>query len=77
MKDMLYSKTSNGARAPCARFLIFLKITLLSFKKFGTKNIDVDNYEIYNCAKNQSKIYSILGSAKKDKCIDLDLVNSA
>jgi hypothetical protein len=46
-----------------ARFLIFLKNTLLSFKKFGTKNIDVDNYEIYYCAKNQFEIHSILGSA--------------
>jgi hypothetical protein len=35
-----------------ARFLKKSKITLLSFKKFGTKNLDVDNYEIYYCAKN-------------------------
>jgi hypothetical protein len=34
-----------------ARFLKNSKITLLRFKKFGTKNLDVDNYEIYYCAR--------------------------
>jgi hypothetical protein len=52
-------------RLHVARFLKKSKITLLSFKKFGTKNLDIDNYEIYYCAKNQSEIHSILGSAKK------------
>jgi hypothetical protein len=29
-----------------------------------TKNLDVDHYEIYQCAKNQTKIHCNLGSAK-------------
>jgi hypothetical protein len=48
-----------------AHFLKNSKITLLRFKKIGTKNLDVDNYEIYYCAKNKFEIHSILGSAKK------------
>jgi hypothetical protein len=35
-----------------------------SFKKFGTKNLDIDNDEIYQCAKNQSENRCILGSEK-------------
>jgi hypothetical protein len=35
-----------------------------SFKKFGTKNLDTDNDEIYQCAKNQSENRCILGSGK-------------
>jgi hypothetical protein len=34
------------------------------FKKFGTKNLDIDNDEIYQCAKNQSENRYILGSGK-------------
>jgi hypothetical protein len=35
-----------------------------SFKKFRTKIPDGQNYGIYYCAKNQSEIHYILGSAK-------------
>jgi hypothetical protein len=35
-----------------------------SFKKFGIKNLDIDNDEIYQCAKNQSEKRCILGSRK-------------
>jgi hypothetical protein len=35
-----------------------------SSKKIGTKNLDVDHYEIYKCEKNQSNTPCILGSAK-------------
>jgi hypothetical protein len=40
------------------------KMIFESFKKFGTKILDGHNYGIYYCAKNQSEIHSILGSAK-------------
>jgi hypothetical protein len=50
--------------APGSPFLKFLKMAFQSFKKIGTKNLDVDNCEIYQCAKNQTKIHCILGSAK-------------
>jgi hypothetical protein len=36
-----------------AWFLKKSKIALKSFKKIGTKNLDVDNYMIYSCAKKQ------------------------
>jgi hypothetical protein len=47
-----------------ARFLKNSKIAFKSFKKFGTKNLDIDNDEIYQCAKNQSENRCILGSGK-------------
>jgi hypothetical protein len=47
-----------------ARFLKNSKIALKSFKKFGTKHLDVDNYVIYYCAKNQYENPCILDSAK-------------
>jgi hypothetical protein len=36
-----------------------------SSKKTGTKNLDVDHYEIYKCEINQSNTPCILGSVKK------------
>jgi hypothetical protein len=48
-----------------ARFLKNTKITHLSSKKFGTKNLVVEKYEINYSAKKHSEIHSILGSAKK------------
>jgi hypothetical protein len=47
-----------------ARFSKNSKKALKSFKKIGTKNLDIDNDEIYYCAKNQSENYCILGSGK-------------
>jgi hypothetical protein len=42
------AETSNGARAPWRPdFLKILKVTLASFKKIETKNLDVDHSEIY------------------------------
>jgi hypothetical protein len=39
-------------------------MTFKCFKKIGTKNLDIDNDEIYQCAKNQSENRCILGSGK-------------
>jgi hypothetical protein len=47
-----------------ARFLKNSKMAFKCFKKFGTKNLDIDNDEIYQCAKNQSENRCILGSRK-------------
>jgi hypothetical protein len=35
-------------------FLKNSKIMFESFKKIGTKILEIDNYEIYYCAKNES-----------------------
>jgi hypothetical protein len=47
-----------------ARFLKNSKMAFKSFKKFEIKNLDIDNDEIYYCAKNQSENRCILGSGK-------------
>jgi hypothetical protein len=48
-------------------FLENSKTALESFKKIGMKNLDVDHYEIYKCAKNKFETLRILASVKKDK----------
>jgi hypothetical protein len=47
-----------------ARFFKNSKMVFKCFKKFGTKNLDIDNDEIYQCAKNQFENRCILGSGK-------------
>jgi hypothetical protein len=38
-------KWINGAQVSCSQFFLE-KYSVESFKKFGKKNLDVDNYEI-------------------------------
>jgi hypothetical protein len=45
------------------------------WKKIGTKILDVDNNEVYRCAKNQSEIRCIFCLTKNDKCGDLGAVH--
>jgi hypothetical protein len=46
-------------------FLKNSKTALESFKKIGIKNLDVDHYEIYKCAKNKFETLRLLASVKK------------
>jgi hypothetical protein len=45
------------------------KTQVKCFKKFKTKILDVDNFEIYNPAKSQLKFWCILGYRKKSEKI--------
>jgi hypothetical protein len=45
-------------------FLKNSKSTFVSFRKIRTKILDVDNVELYQCAKYQFKIRCILGTQK-------------
>jgi hypothetical protein len=48
-----------------AHLLKILKSAFRSLKiKIKTKIVDVDNSDIYKCAKNQSQIHGIFGSEK-------------
>jgi hypothetical protein len=46
-KALFMREGTNGARAPCSQFFEKSKMTFKNFKKNGTKNLDIDNYEIY------------------------------
>jgi hypothetical protein len=52
---------TNGAQAPCSPFFKKIEKGFEKFQKNREKNLDIDNDEIYYCAKNQSKNCCILG----------------
>jgi hypothetical protein len=54
------TETINGARAPWWPFKK-MKTTFKCFKKFETKNVDVDNVGMYEPVKSQFKIHCNLG----------------
>jgi hypothetical protein len=53
-----------GLELHVARFFKNSKMAFKSFKKSGSKNLDIDNDEIYQCAKKNPKIVAFLAQEK-------------
>jgi hypothetical protein len=72
-----YSKTSNGTRAPCSPSFKKIENHTFKFQKIqDNKSWCRQLWDLLVCTKSiRNSLYFRLG--KKDKCIDLDLVNSA
>jgi hypothetical protein len=60
----LFGKPKWSSSSMEAVFLKNSKSTFVSFRKIRTKILDVDNVELYQCAKYQFKIRCILGTQK-------------